>query len=44
MSLIDWQDLPGPRAWPWLGHVMQIRPHRAHLDVEALARVHGPVF
>ncbi len=44
MSLIDWQDLPGPRAWPWLGHVMQIRSHRAHLDVEALARVHGPVF
>jgi cytochrome P450 len=37
-------DLPGPRAWPLLGNLPQIRRAHVHLDVERWARQYGPLF
>jgi cytochrome P450 len=37
-------DLPGPRPWPLLGNLPQLRPLRIHQDVEAWSRQYGPLF
>jgi cytochrome P450 len=37
-------DLPGPRAWPWVGNVLQLKPERIHHDIEALCRRFGPLL
>ncbi len=37
-------DLPGPRPWPIFGNLLQMKSTRAHHDVEAWCRRHGPVF
>ncbi len=37
-------ELPGPRGWPWLGNLPQVRPAHVHRQVEAWAREHGPLF
>jgi cytochrome P450 len=36
--------LPGPRPWPFVGNVFQIKPHRIHLDFEAWAQRYGTTF
>jgi cytochrome P450 len=36
--------LPGPRAWPLLGNLPQLRPKRIHRDVEAWSQRFGPLF
>jgi len=38
------EDLPGPRAWPLLGNLLQVKISRIHQDIEAWARLYGPVF
>ena len=43
-TLTTWRELPGPRAWPLIGNALQLKPSRIHLDIEALARKHGPAF
>jgi len=37
-------DLPGPRALPLLGNLHQMRPERAHRDMEGWRRQYGPLF
>jgi len=37
-------DLPGPRGWPIVGNLLQIRPAQVHRDVERWARQYGPLF
>lgn len=37
-------DLPGPRPWPLVGNLLQLRPLRFHQDVEAWCRQYGPLF
>jgi cytochrome P450 len=36
--------LPGPRAWPLLGNLPQMRPEHIHRDVENWSRRYGPLF
>ena len=36
------KDLPGPRAWPLVGNMLQVRPARLHRDVEQWSRKYGP--
>ncbi|MRV72829.1 cytochrome P450 [Duganella sp. FT92W] len=38
------ESLPGPRRWPLVGNVLQIRPLRLHQDVEAWCREYGDFF
>ena len=38
------KNLPGPRAWPLVGNVLQLKPHRIHLDVELLCQRFGPLL
>lgn len=38
------EDLPGPRAWPLLGSMLQVKISRIHQGVEAWARLYGSVF
>lgn len=38
------ESLPGPRPWPLVGNVLQIRPLRLHQDVEAWCRQYGDFF
>ena len=37
-------DLPGPRSWPLLGSTFQVRVPTIHQDMEAWARLYGPLF
>lgn len=42
MRRID--SLPGPRAWPLVGNVLQLDRLRVHQTVERWSREHGPFF
>ena len=37
-------DLPGPRGWPLLGNLLQVRMPRIHQDMEAWSKQYGPFF
>ena len=37
-------DLPGPRGWPVLGNVLQLKPGLVHQSLERWARQYGPFF
>ncbi len=37
-------QLPGPRGWPVLGNLPQLRAAQIHRDMEALSARHGPLF
>ncbi len=37
-------DLPGPRPWPLVGNLLQIKAERIHQNVEAWSRRFGPLF
>ena len=38
------KDLSGPRGWPLLGNMFQLKASRIHQDVEQWAREFGPLF
>ena len=38
------RDLPGPRAWPWVGNSLQVDRHRVHQQLEAWSRRYGPLM
>jgi cytochrome P450 len=38
------KDLPGPRPWPLVGNVLQIKLSRMHQDIEALVKLYGPYY
>jgi cytochrome P450 len=38
------KDLPGPRAWPLVGNVLQLKIERVHQDMEALCARFGPLL
>jgi cytochrome P450 len=38
------KNLPGPRAWPWVGNLLQVMPERIHLDVEQWCQQYGKFF
>ena len=37
-------DLPGPRAWPLVGNLPQLKVTRIHQIVERWCHIHGPLF
>ena len=37
-------DLPGPRPWPLVGNLFQVKRDRIHQNMEAWARQYGPLF
>ena len=43
-SLRRVRDLPGPRGWPIVGNLLQVKPAQMHLDIERWARQYGPLF
>lgn len=38
------EDLPGPRGWPLIGNMPQVRMARIHQDMERWSRQYGPLF
>ncbi len=38
------KDLPGPRAWPLVGNVLQLKVARVHQDIEQLCARYGPLM
>ena len=43
-ALREFEDLPGPRPWPFFGNSLQLRPARFHLQLEQWCREFGPFF
>jgi cytochrome P450 len=43
-SIKEITELPGPKRWPLVGNVLQIKSHRVHLDFEAWAKQYGKTF
>ncbi len=43
-ALRQLSDLPGPRGWPVLGNIMQVRPARIHQHIERWCPQYGPMF
>ncbi|MFN0182474.1 MAG: cytochrome P450 [Aquabacterium sp.] len=43
-ALRDYDSLPGPRPWPVLGNLPQIRIDRIHQHFEAWSREYGPYY
>jgi cytochrome P450 len=37
-------ELPRPRGWPLLGNLLQVRPDRLHLQLEAWCAQFGPLY
>lgn len=37
-------ELSGPRRWPLIGNLLQMKPNRMHRDVEDWSRRYGPLF
>ena len=37
-------ELPGPRGWPLLGNLPQVRMAHIHQDMERWSRQYGPLF
>jgi cytochrome P450 len=44
VALKEIASLPGPKRWPLVGNVLQIKAQRVHLDFEAWARLYGNTF
>jgi cytochrome P450 len=44
VSIKEITSLPGPKRWPLVGNVFQIKSHRVHLDFEAWAQQYGNTF
>src|SRR4030095_15844407 len=42
--LIAIDQLPGPKALPFVGNAFQIKPSRLHLQLEAWARTYGDMY
>ncbi len=38
------KDLPGPRAWPLVGNVLQLKVESVHQDIEQLCERYGPLM
>ena len=38
------KNLPGPRAWPWVGNALQVKVSRIHRDMEQWCLRYGPLF
>jgi cytochrome P450 len=43
-ALRQMKDLPGPRRWPIVGNLLQVKPQRIHQNVEQWCRRFGPVM
>ena len=44
MRLRSMDELPGPRGWPFLGNLPQVRMAHIHQDIERWCPLYGPIF